>query len=102
MAKPTKNGVQLTTVNQTAPITSLTVLPACPPILLAGTASTLLALRLGTKPTTPQRFSLLERDRIHAVVVKPTDEAEPRRWTVLALGGREAALAEVSLGEDDR
>ena len=102
MASSAKKGVQLVTVNQTAPITSLTVLPASPPLLLAGTASALLALRLATKPTAPQRFSLLERDRVHAVVVKPVEEAQLRRWTVLVLGGREAALAEVHLGEDER
>ena len=94
--------VRLSTVAQTAPITSLAVLPVTPPLLPAGTASSLLALRLGSKARTPQRFGLLERDRIHAVVVRPTDEAEPRRWRVLVLGGREAAMAEVSLAGDER
>jgi len=102
MAIPSRKSVQLSTINQTAPTTSLTILPASPPLLLAGTASTLLALRLGTKPTAPQRFGLLERDRIHAVVVRPAEEAEPTRWTILVLGGREAGLAEVSLNEDGR
>lgn len=95
--------VQLSTISQSAPITSLTILPTSPPILLAGTASTVLALRLGTKANAPQRFELLERDRIHAVVVRPSTEGvEVTRWTVVGLGGREAALAEVQLGEDGR
>lgn len=91
-------GYTLITVSQTAPITALAVLRISPATILAGSGSNLLSAALSPTPSSPTRWKALERDRIHSITVKPalTDTA----WTVLVLGGREAALLQLELDRD--
>ncbi|SCZ89629.1 BZ3500_MvSof-1268-A1-R1_Chr9g10501 [Microbotryum saponariae] len=81
----------------TAPITALATLATVPhPTLLAGSHTDLLVNLLGPRASSSSdyRCCVLQRDRIHHIVVKEASD-ESYTWHVLVAGGKEAAWVSI-------
>lgn len=92
-------GTKLASLGRTTPITALAFLT--PALLLAGSSSDLLLTALDARAkgteTYKREWRVLGLERVHKVVVQPA-AGGLESWRVLVLGGKEAALVELTCG----
>lgn len=91
------------------PITTLSAVPGTS-YVLAGTARRLVLVNVESGPTlapadrdaadSVREWTVFERERIHRIVWRSADDATRQR-EALVLGGKEAALVEWQLTDDD-
>mgnify|MGYP001562915882 FL=1 len=103
MAPSSEPSNKLVSLGKSTPITALAFL--APALLLAGSSSDLLLIALDAcgegADTTKREWRVLERERVHRIVVQPATRGT-ESWRVLVLGGKEAALVELARGASGR